>query len=721
MDNNVLDIIIVNFNSTDYLLKCVSSIYASPTKITPNIFVIDNNSTDDVRRIKESFPQIVLFQNKINIGFAAAINQGIRKSKAKYLLFLNPDTLLLNDFFQPILEYLENNKSTGIIGPKILDTDGTIQGSARAFPNALTALYGRSSPLTKYFPNNPISRANTMTIGRNMGNPMVVDWVSGACMMIRRQAIDEVGPLDERFFMYWEDADFCRRMWHKGWKVVYFPGPSLHHHIGKSSDSRPLKSIYHFHRSSFLLFEKYAKGTGRAVLPMAFFALVARGVMIGCWNIIRRKVITPRPLKKVIPSAVVKQAQSEVDNNLPKKIKILRVISRFNIGGPAIHVNQLQNGLNKNGFKSILITGSLSPLEGDMSYILATDPESIFTITEMQRELNLTKDLKALLSLFKIIRRFDPDIIHSHTAKAGTIARSAGIMYNLLFRKRIKMIHTFHGHVFEGYFSKLKSSFFIWTERILAAFTRKIIAISPTQREDFVKKYRIANDEKFETIKLGFDLTPFVNNAVLKGRFRKELGIDNDVWLVGIIGRLVPVKNHTMFLKAVVHFTHQYPDTKILFTIIGGGELRDDLEYFCIQQGISEHVRFCGWIKDIQYVYADLNTLVLTSINEGTPVSIIEAMASSVPVVSTDVGGIKDLLGGTTGSLASNGFKICERGLLLTKNDPQSLSNSIRYIIDNLDTIDRRIVSHAREFVVSDYNQDRLVHDIRSLYFKLLK
>ena len=437
-------------------------------------------------------------------------------------------------------------------------------------------------------------------------------------------------------------------------------------------------------------------------------------------EVLEQKNVNSNLLPKPSRSDVKLQNLPITATSLTKKIKILRVITRFNIGGPAIHVNLLQHRLGTNGFESILVAGSLSPQEGNMGYLFTKGFDHMFTIPEMQRELNLLKDLKAFFSLFAIIRRFKPDIIHSHTAKAGTIARSAGIVYNLFFRKRSKMIHTFHGHVFEGYFSKLKSTFYIWTERLLATFSNKIIAISETQRDELVNKYRIAKDKKFETIKLGFNLKPFVNNTGLKGRFRKKLAIDNDVCLIGIIGRLVPVKNHTLFLKAGVHFIRQNPNAKVLFAIIGDGELRAELEKRCVQQGISEYVRFCGWITNIHYVYADLDLLVLTSINEGTPVSIIEAMASSVPVISTDVGGIKDLLGDSLTSAPNSGFNLCEKGLLVPKNNAQDLSNGIRYILDNIDTIQRRIVPAAREFVISDYHQDRLIEDMRSLYRSLL-
>jgi GT2 family glycosyltransferase/glycosyltransferase involved in cell wall biosynthesis len=715
-----IDIIIVNYNSTSYLLKCLESIYADIGNVDLTVRIVDNNSQNSVEQVSRAYPQVDLIQNTTNVGFAAAINQGIKSSRSKYLMFLNPDTIISPVFFRPMIDYMENHPRTGIIGPKILDTDGTIQGSARAFPNALTALYGRSSPLTKYFPNNPVSRSNIMTMDHHNEDPLVVDWVSGACMMVRAQAIAEVGLLDRRFFMYWEDADLCRRMWQNNWKVIYLPIPTLHHHIGKSSDSRPLRSIYHFHRSSFLLFEKYTKGVRRTVLPLAVIALIARGIMIGCWKTLNRRIFRSMLLKIFFVRRVSNRQKPVVDMSTPHKIKILRIISRINIGGPAIHISLLQKAFNNEVFESTLISGSLSPHEGDMGYILSEDPTRFRKISEMQRELNPWKDLMAFLKLFLIIKRTNPDIVHSHTAKAGTITRSSVFLHNLLFKKQVKTVHTFHGHVFEGYFNSIKSRLFIWSERLLATATDKIIAISTTQREDLVNRYRIANDEKFETIKLGFNLDPFIKNNTSKGHFRKELGIDTQTRLVGIIGRLVPVKNHTMFLQAVKHFMQQYQDGKILFAVIGDGELRENLETFCHQEGISQHVRFCGWIKDIQYVYADLDVLVLTSINEGTPVSIIEAMASGVPVISTDVGGIKDLLGNSVDMQYTGGFKRCERGLLIPKTNYQVLSNGIRYILDHPDTVHQQLVPTAHKFIVSNYHQDRLVNDIRSLYHRLL-
>ena len=718
---NSIDIVIVNYNSSLYLEKCIQSIKMSDDRYDIVFHVVDNHSSDGIDRVVGLFPDVNFVLNKKNKGFAAAVNQALQCGTSPYVMVINPDAQIVPGFFQPIVDYMKRTPDVGIIGPQILNTDGSIQGSARAFPNMLTALYGRSSPLTRYFPNNPISRANIVTIESDGRTPQEVDWVSGACMLVRRKAIKTVGMMDETFFMYWEDADWCRRMWQSGWKVIYYPVVSLYHHVGKSSATRPLRSIYNFHLSSYHLYEKYSKGLTQYLLPLAFFALYTRGCMIAAWNMLQRYIF--KRTSQVHTATRESTALSSLaDKHLSrKKVNVLRVISRINIGGPAIHVNLLQNGLNKTVFDSTLVAGSISPSEGNMNYIIQAEANHFISIPEMQRELNPWKDLVSLYKLFHIIRYKKPHIVHSHTAKAGTIARLSAILCNLFCRQNIKTVHTFHGHVFAGYFSKIKSRIFVLTERLMSVFTDKIIAISPTQREDLVNKYRISKSDKVDTIKLGFDLDPFVMSSKSKGRFRVQLGIDNTVRLVGIVGRLVPIKNHFLFLEAAKQFISQHPDMKIRFAVIGDGEMKEELQKFCIQQGISEHVRFCGWIKNIAHVYADLDVLALTSINEGTPVSIIEAMAAGVPVISTDAGGIKDLLGEQIESQPSNGFRICERGILLPRNAPQSLADSIRYIVSNAENGGRQMVSAARQFVLSDYHQDRLIQDIRSLYYNLLK
>ena len=313
-----------------------------------------------------------------------------------------------------------------------------------------------------------------------------------------------------------------------------------------------------------------------------------------------------------------------------------------------------------------------------------------------------------------------PDIVDTHTAKAGTSARMAVIAYNLLRNKNIRMIHTFHGHVFEGYFSSINSLLFVYIERLLARSTDLIIAISRSQQHELSEKYHIAPREKIKTIELGFDLQPFLSCKQLKGLFRERLGLGSETLLIGIIGRLVPIKNHLMFFMAAKQFIEQHPDKDLRFIVVGDGELRKDLEDFCNSHGLAGHVNFCGWIKEVPQVYADLDILALTSLNEGTPFSIIESMAASVPVIATDVGGVSDLLGKSVDFLHHAGFSVCRQGILCPKNDAQSFAQGLAYLVSEDPVQQDMRVSRAREFAQAHFNHRRLFSDMESLYLDLM-
>ena len=279
-----LDIIIVNYNSTDYLLRCLKSVYDSLQQFSAKIFVQDNASEDSVDRVSLMFPQVLLSKSSYNMGFAKAINNALGKGTGPYVVLLNPDTYLSDNFFEPVLSYMETNPDLGIIGPKILESDGSTQGSARSFPTPLTALFGRTSLLSRLFPGNRLTGANILTTQCDGKTPMEVDWVSGACMVVRRRAIERVGPLDERFFLYWEDADWCRRMWDSGWKVVYYPQASVKHFVGGSSERSRFRSTVEFHKSAYRLFAKHAKGAQRLAIPLAMGALTLRLFLSLTWN-----------------------------------------------------------------------------------------------------------------------------------------------------------------------------------------------------------------------------------------------------------------------------------------------------------------------------------------------------------------------------------------------------------------------------------------------------
>lgn len=385
-------------------------------------------------------------------------------------------------------------------------------------------------------------------------------------------------------------------------------------------------------------------------------------------------------------------------------IKVLRIITRLNIGGPGIHTILLSSALNEKGFyKDILICGKVSESEGDMAYFAKDKGLEPVVIPDLGRDISFKKDIKAFFNLYSIIKKERPDIIHTHTAKAGALGRLAAIFAGVPVK-----IHTFHGHVFDGYFNPFRARLFILIERFLALFTDKVITVSNIVEDDIVNKLRIAKVAKSAVIPLGFELEKFLHCESQKGVFRKKMGLSDDASLIGIIGRLVPIKNHRMFLDVARIILDKNRKNNIKFLIIGDGELKDFLEGYAKKLNLQNHVIFTGWVEDLASVYADLDIAALTSLNEGTPVSLIEAMASAKPVVATAVGGVRDLITED------------KNGLLANSNDAEDFSKKLLILLDNND-IRLRFGICGREFVKEKYSKNRLINDIKNLYEECLK
>lgn len=442
-----------------------------------------------------------------------------------------------------------------------------------------------------------------------------------------------------------------------------------------------------------------------------------------------------------------------------KKIKVFRIIARLNIGGPAIHTVLLTEGLDKNRFDSILLTGSVDDREGDMRYFADERGVKPIFIPEMGREISWKNDLKTFWRTFKIIRKEKPDLVHTHTAKAGTIGRGAAIMARgqelvvrglkkLLFwensqltacNSQLKIIHTFHGHTFHGYFNPFKIKLFLFIEKLLARFTDKIIVLSNQQFKELCYQYKIAPPEKFAIIPLGLDIDRFLHCDIKRGQLRKELGLDEQVLLVGIVGRLVPIKNHRMFLDAVAEVIKsktrgisKNPSAK--FIIIGDGELRSELEAYTEKLGIEDDITFTGWREDLDVIYADLNIVALTSLNEGTPVSLIEAMASGKPIISTNTGGVLDLVSSSQRSavskknkekkigagISSSRYRIYEGGILVESGDGYGFAEALKLLLSNKE-LRKNMGNEGRRLVKEKYRKERLFRDIEDLYFKIVK
>ena len=348
------------------------------------------------------------------------------------------------------------------------------------------------------------------------------------------------------------------------------------------------------------------------------------------------------------------------------KIKIVRIIARLNIGGPSTNVSILSTCIDKDIFHTKILYGSLAEGESGLEHLMKEKGVDMELIPELGREINPLDDLVALWKIFKIVLREKPDIVHTHTAKAGTLGRIAAICAGTKVR-----IHTFHGNVFKHYFGKVKTTVFIIIERVLGLFTTKVVTISQKQKEEIVKEFKIVSDKKCVVIPLGVDFTKLRNMPIAGTSLKRELGLGDDTLLVGILGRLVPVKNHKMFLESAAKVRKEYPEIDVKFVVVGGGELEKELKALTDSLGIGKDVYFLGWRQDLGNIYRGLDVVALTSLNEGTPLALIEAMAMARAIISTNVGGVSDIIvDGSTGLLVDkndvNGFV---KGLLNILSD----------------------------------------------------
>ncbi len=402
-------------------------------------------------------------------------------------------------------------------------------------------------------------------------------------------------------------------------------------------------------------------------------------------------------------------------------MKIIRIIARLNVGGPARHVVALTEGLNDDEFQTVLVAGRVPEGEEDMSYIAEAARVSPAYIDQMSRELS-PKDLVALWRLYSLMRRERPSIVHTHTAKAGTVGRLAAWLYKWLTPaaligrpRRVLVFHTFHGHVFHSYYGKLKTRFFILIERCLARFaTDKIIVLSPQLLSEINEKYRIGRAEQFATVALGIDMAPYLAGRrpeLLKG---DEGLIAAPVLNVGFVGRLTDVKNVSMYLRSAASYEKQAGADipRAMFVVAGDGSLRAELEDEARKFGLTK-VNFLGSVREVESVYAGLDVVALTSLNEGTPLSLIEGMAAGKPVIATLVGGVKDLLGSEIAK--KDGFSVFERGIGCESGDVEGFTKGLIYLAKN-EKLREELGSRGREFAVARFGKERLVRDIRNLY-----
>ncbi len=390
--------------------------------------------------------------------------------------------------------------------------------------------------------------------------------------------------------------------------------------------------------------------------------------------------------------------------------KVLRIINRFNLGGPTYNVAYLSKYISPE-FETLLIGGDKEEGEDSSTFILEELGLKPIIIPELKRELDLKNDKIAYKKIKQIIEEFKPDIVHTHASKAGAIGRLAAISCKVPV-----IVHTFHGHVFHSYFGKLKTNFYKTVERYLAKRSSAIIAISELQKKELSETFKIVKPEKIEVVNLGFDLNKFNTDKEKKRlAFRKHYLLDEDEIAIVIIGRLAPIKNHDMFIRVAKQVSDK-TTKKVRFFIVGDGETRVKTENLCKELNLNfvdylkeqkkATITFTSWITDVDRVLAGCEIVCLTSFNEGTPVSLIEAQAACKPIVSTDVGGIKDVTSTETTYLT-----------LVDEDDKFS-----KYVFDLVENENLRNQRSAIgwDYVKSKFHYTRLCNDVEKLYAKLL-
>lgn len=399
-----------------------------------------------------------------------------------------------------------------------------------------------------------------------------------------------------------------------------------------------------------------------------------------------------------------------------RPLRVVRIITRMNIGGPTLHAVALTTRMDPERFATCLVAGTPEASEGDWSH-LVPDGARLIRIPSLVRPLRPLADLRTLARVLALLWREQPDVIHTHLAKAGAIGRVAGWLYNrigpgLRRSRRALILHTFHGHVLDGYFSARRERVFVGIERWLARRTDGLIAVSEAIRDELLAK-GIGRPEQWRVIRLGLNLARLSDMPPADGGAPVR---------VGMVGRLVPIKNHGLFLEAMQRLTGGAAGPAVRGIIIGDGELRPQLEARARQLGVQEAVTFAGWQTDVRAVYEGLEAACLTSWNEGTPVSLIEAMAAGRAVVATDVGGVRDLLAGPLTSrdpIPPGGYKVAERGLMVRAGDADGLTAALQALARD-PALRQRLGASGREFVTQRFTEGRLVADITRLYEEMI-
>ncbi|HEY2727547.1 MAG TPA: glycosyltransferase [Parafilimonas sp.] len=666
---------IVLYKNDESVITTINSFLSSLLKL--KLYLIDNSPTD---KLKTGLKDILadervnyIFNNK-NLGFGKAHNIALKKSidQSLYHLVLNPDIEFDNGVLEGVFYFMQSHSDVGQLLPKVFYKDGNLQKLCHLLPrpvNLISRRFFENAAWSKKI--NDEYELNGFAYDKCLNIPNL----SGCFMFLRCDVLKQTGLFDERYFMYMEDIDLCRRI-HAISKTVFLPDVSIVHGFEKESYTNKIVLKYHV-QSAIKYFNKWG------------------------WTFdAERKKFNSRILKHI--NADVKKTSH--------KPRLLILTNRLVVGGISNDIIPLAYYL-RSEFDILILYGEKEEGEADAVFLLNKYPGlNIKKINAFQKQTNLIKDTAAWFAISKEIKNFDADIVHTHGAKSGFFGRIAA------YKNKIPcIIHTYHGHHFHSYYNRFISSFLLKMERRLGRITTTIIAISKWQKKELTEIYKIVPAEKVETVSLGIEPEK-INIDPVKQRcvFRKKYNVDEDVIAIGIAGRIVPIKNLKLFVQVAGKLLLSAAK-KLCFFIIGDGVLKRQIEEECTALNISytenagekASIIFTSWIEDIFPAMHAMDIIALTSNNEGTPMSLIEAQFCGKPVVATNAGGVKDTL------------IINETGFLAEPGDADVMFKKLKLLIEN-DALRKEMGEKAALFATENFSKQKEVESYKQLYKNLL-
>jgi len=384
-----------------------------------------------------------------------------------------------------------------------------------------------------------------------------------------------------------------------------------------------------------------------------------------------------------------------------QKIRLLRLLGRMNVCGPSRHVVNLVRAMPGLGYETRLLTGAPATSEGSMLAWAQGQGVNPRIVHHLDRPVMPLADLAAFQQIVREIREFRPHVVHTHTTKAGCLGRLAAVICGVP-----AIFHTYHGFIFTGYFSRPVSQIVVAIERFLAKFTDRLITLTPGLGAELASRLKISNNQKIEAVTLGLDLAKNLALPRKSMGWRRSIGLRDNHFVIGIVGRIVPVKNHALLLKTFARLTKLQPDMQLV--IAGGGELEPELRLMASNLEIADRVHFCGVNFNIEEVYSDIDLLVLSSRNEGTPVVLIEAIASGCPVASTNVGGVAEIL-----ENGQNGF--------ILPNDPEGFALGLENVVKTCRSQNRSYSDSFRISWAERYSIEAMAGRLDAIYRKTLR